>query len=254
MTTAVIRRLFEEIIREAEQRPEFGRRLADAIGRLSSKPSPAVPPKGARRNRRAPGVLDPFEVFGRGELALREALQGLNVDQLKDIVSQHGMNASKLALKWRSPKRLIELIVTTVRSRIEKGDAFKRDFKGQDTAPKRETTDEALRPHRRLHNMISAPTEDEKYLIFQALVWMIETNSGTGFLNEDQCHPAYVLGMQGKIDPVAGGDSPEKNDLFKLLESFDQTYHGVVPNPDLSTWQKFCTFAVESYKRVKGYD
>ena len=70
MTTAVIRRLFEEIIREAEQRPEFGRRLADAIGGLSSKPSPTVPPKGTRRNRRTPGVLDPFEVGGTAELLI----------------------------------------------------------------------------------------------------------------------------------------------------------------------------------------
>ena len=69
-------------------------------------------------------MLDPFEVFGRGEPPLRDALQGLSVDQLKDIVSQHAMDSSKLALKWRTPKRLIELIVTTVRSRIEKGDAF----------------------------------------------------------------------------------------------------------------------------------
>ena len=135
MTTAIIRRLFEEIIREAERRPAFGRRLTDAISGLSSKPSPAVPPKGTRRNRRAPGVLDPFEVFGRGEPTLRDALQDLSVDQLKDIVSQHAMDSSKLALKWRTPERLIGLIVTTVRSRIEKGDAFKRDFIGENTAP-----------------------------------------------------------------------------------------------------------------------
>ena len=89
--------------------------------------------KGTRRNRRAPGLLDPVEVFGRSELVLRDALQGLNVDQLKDIVSEHAMDSAKLALKWRSADRLIELIVTTVRSRIEKGDAFKRDFVGQDT-------------------------------------------------------------------------------------------------------------------------
>ena len=132
MTTAVIRRLFEEILCEAERRPEFGRRLADAIGGLSSKSSPAAPPKRTRRNRRAPGMLDPFEVFARGEPALRDALQGFSVDQLKDIVSEHAMDSSKLALKWRSPDRLIDLIVTTVRSRIEKGDAFKRDFVSQD--------------------------------------------------------------------------------------------------------------------------
>ena len=97
--------------------------------------------------------------------------------------------------------------------------------------------------------MISDPTDDEKYLIFSALVRMIKTSSGEGFLNDDQGHPAYTLGAQGKVDAVMGGDSPEENTLFKLLASFDQTYHGVVPNPDLSTWQKFCAFAVDAYNR-----
>ena len=97
--------------------------------------------------------------------------------------------------------------------------------------------------------MISDPTDDEKYLIFSALIRMIKTSSGEGFLNDDQGHPAYTLGAQGTVDPVAGGDSPEENTLFKLLASFDQTYHGVVPNPDLSTWQKFCAFAVDAHNR-----
>ena len=56
--------------------------------------------------------------------------------------------------------------------------------------------------------MISKPTDDEKYLIFKALVRMIETDTGTGFLNEDQGHSAYTLGAQGIIDPVAGGGLP----------------------------------------------
>lgn len=41
---------------------------------------------------------------------MRETLQGLKVDQLNDILSQHAMDSSKLALKWRSPERLVDLI------------------------------------------------------------------------------------------------------------------------------------------------
>ncbi len=96
--------------------------------------------------------------------------------------------------------------------------------------------------------MISNPTDDEKYLIFRALVRSIKTNSGDGFHNSDQGHPAYLAGAQGN-DSVYWGDSPNKNTLFKLLASFDQTYHGEVPNPDLSTWQKFCAFAVDAHNR-----
>ena len=96
--------------------------------------------------------------------------------------------------------------------------------------------------------MISAPTEGEKHLIFEALVRMIKSNAGTGFHNSDQCHPAYLLGEIGKVDPVAGGDSPEQNELFKLLASFDQEFHD--RGPDLSTWRKFCAFAVAAFKRA----
>jgi len=121
-----LRRLFEEIIAEAERRPDFANRLAAAVADMPL-PSPQTKNRG-RRNKRPRGVVDPFEVFGRGEAALREALRPLSVDQLKDIVSEHAMDSSKLALKWKSVDRLVDLIASTVRARVEKGDAFKRDF------------------------------------------------------------------------------------------------------------------------------
>ena len=70
--------------------------------------------------------------------------------------------------------------------------------------------------------MISAPTSDKNHLIFKAFVHMIATISGVGFHNGDQGYPAYLFGANdGKVDPVMGGDSPEKNGIFKLLASFD---------------------------------
>ena len=54
--------------------------------------------------------------------------------------------------------------------------------------------------------MISAPTDMEQYLIFEALVRAIETNSGIGFHNDDQGHPAYRAGAKDgdKADPIWG--------------------------------------------------
>ena len=133
--SSTLRRLFDEIIEEAERRPEFGRRLSAALTEAPPLSQAGIhPPKRVSRNRRAPGVLDPFDVFVQGEQALREALQKLNLDQLKDIVSQQAMDSSKRALKWRAPERLVDLIVETVRSRMEKGDAFKRDFSRRGTS------------------------------------------------------------------------------------------------------------------------
>lgn len=131
MSLAVIRRLFEEILAEAERRPDFERRLTAALsGDQSGSTAPAHGQRTPRRNRRAPGVVNPFDLFAQGEAVLRAALAPLSADQLKDIVSEHAMDSSRLALKWQSPGRLIELIVTTVAARIQKGEAFKRGFAG----------------------------------------------------------------------------------------------------------------------------
>ena len=100
--------------------------------------------------------------------------------------------------------------------------------------------------------MISAPTDMEKYLIYTALVRAIETNSGIGFHNSDQGHPAYRAGAKdGDEVNRIWGDSPEENELFKLLLSFKELHKGET-GPDLSTWQKFCAFAVEAYDRAHG--
>jgi hypothetical protein len=57
---------------------------------------------------------------------LQDQLSLLTVGQLKDIISEHGMDRDKLAMKWQTPGRLIERIVTTVTSRAHKGDVFLR--------------------------------------------------------------------------------------------------------------------------------
>lgn len=92
--------------------------------------------------------------------------------------------------------------------------------------------------------MISLLNDMEQYLAFKALVLMIDSNAGIGFHNKDQGHPAYRLGATGQ---VGMGDSPDANALFKMLASFNKRLHG--EGPDLSTWEKFCTYAVAAYDR-----
>lgn len=129
-----LRRLFDAVVAEAERSPAFARRLADALSGLAAPsqgtaPAPAAAPAASparRGGRRPPGALDPFAVIAEGEGALRARLGELTLDQLKDVVAEHGMDPSKLAMKWKKPERLVELIVATVRERMEKGDAFRR--------------------------------------------------------------------------------------------------------------------------------
>ena len=86
-------------------------------------------PKGWTRasGRRTAPVLDPYAIHREtGPEVLRQRLGQLSVEQLKDIIAEHGMDRDKLAMKWRTPDRLIERITTTVSSRVQKGDVFRR--------------------------------------------------------------------------------------------------------------------------------
>jgi hypothetical protein len=112
--------LFAEIQREIRRNPDFAERIAKALDLDAGRPE-----ESGRPHRRSPGVLDPFAVIQQGEEALKARLAGLDVEQLKDIIAEHGMDRTKLAMKWKTKDRLISLIVSTVASRARKGDAFR---------------------------------------------------------------------------------------------------------------------------------
>jgi hypothetical protein len=108
-------RFLEEAVAEARRDPEFGRALRRAIDDVLPK----------KRTRRNPPVIDVFGIYENGnEAELRKALEPLSLDQLKDVVAQHRMDRSQLAMKWRTPDKLIELIVSQTIKRAHKGEAF----------------------------------------------------------------------------------------------------------------------------------
>jgi len=138
-TVKRLRALFREIVREAEANPTFAEQLMLAldVDQLSvDHPKPVrLPADSARLHRRRPGVLDPFQVFEEGgDNGLRGRLRDLSIEQLKDIVAQHGMDSAKLAMKWRTKDRLVALIAVTVKDRSHKGDAFREHPSHRDPA------------------------------------------------------------------------------------------------------------------------
>lgn len=119
-------RLFAAIATEAGRGP----RLANALTKALREPTSAG--RESRRagprssNRRNAGPFDPFAVHAEGgEKLLREQLTSLSLDQLRDIVAEHGMDNDRLAMKWKDPQRVIDRIVERVNSRSEKGSAFR---------------------------------------------------------------------------------------------------------------------------------
>jgi hypothetical protein len=119
--TGTLKRLLETVTAEAARNPLFASNLERA---LAAQEDGGRQPK--RSHRRSPGVVDPFAAFAdAGEEGVRRSLSQLSIEQLKDIVAQHGMDRSKLAMKWKTSDRFIELILETVAARSRKGDAFR---------------------------------------------------------------------------------------------------------------------------------
>lgn len=124
-----LRAVFDIVVDEARSNSAFRSRLEDAMEKFAVdarvKGKVKKPERARKGGRRAAGVIDPFGIYRESPEKLRESLGVLSVDQLKDIVSEHGMDTSKLALKWRDSERLITLIIETVGNRLAKGDAFR---------------------------------------------------------------------------------------------------------------------------------
>lgn len=140
-----VERAAQALLRLAEQRPALVGPLARTIAVLAEEatrssrfataltralipdadvdlPSPAP----RRSGRRAPGPLDPFAVYAEhGEPGLRQRLQALELEQLRDVVAEHGMDHDRLAMKWKDSARVADRIVERVIARAAKGSAFR---------------------------------------------------------------------------------------------------------------------------------
>ena len=94
-----------------------------AIELFEEQPTPSPQRRGGRR---LPGALDPYAILREsGSHGLEAALKALDIDQLKDIVAEHGMDPARLVMKWRKTDRIVEHIISFVASRDRKGDVFR---------------------------------------------------------------------------------------------------------------------------------
>jgi hypothetical protein len=106
---------------EATRTPRFANALAAPLHPPSSRPSSVK-----RSARRKPGVIDPFAVYNdTGEEGLRLRLSELGLEDLRDLIAEHGMDHDRLAMKWKDPGRVIDRIVEKVAARSAKGSAFR---------------------------------------------------------------------------------------------------------------------------------
>lgn len=122
-------KLIDCILEQAGKDPEFASKLEGIFNLSEQSGKPASTSKkepGAARSKRNPAILDPIEVASKqGMEALETALSSLDIEQLKDIIAQFGMNQDKLAMKWRKKEKCVERIMEKTLDRTTRGDAFR---------------------------------------------------------------------------------------------------------------------------------
>ena len=128
----ILSALVREVADEADRNPAFRERIEQSLGLPAS--GEAVPTRKAAlkaeefkrpSNRRPAAALDPVQLARQGEAVLRAALGKLDIEQLRDVVAEYGMDTGKLVIKWRTPDRIIDRIVEVSRQRAHKGSAFR---------------------------------------------------------------------------------------------------------------------------------
>lgn len=109
-----------------QQDSEFAQQIDTLFQILSEPDAKGSSPSQKRRSRRNPGILNPLDLYHQGGVeGLRQQLKTLNVEQLKDIIAEQGLDSSRRAMTWKKPERLIELIVQRVKNRDRQGNAFR---------------------------------------------------------------------------------------------------------------------------------
>ena len=117
----MLKAIFDEVLKEMKHNKDFKLRITGVVEKIGK-----TPPKGKKRSqRRKPGPFDPVEVYQIQPETLKPRLEDLDIEQLKDIIAEHGMDRSRLAMRWKTKKRLVDLILLSVKNRVLKGDAFR---------------------------------------------------------------------------------------------------------------------------------
>ena len=127
-----IRRKLLELARavadEAERNAAFAQKLEGVLGLDHGRGDGKGTKRARSRRRRTPAAFDPVAVLRvEGAPGLRSRLSGLDLEQLKDMVAQYGMDPGKLVMKWKTWDRVVDRIVEMSVNRAQKGDAFRED-------------------------------------------------------------------------------------------------------------------------------
>lgn len=85
-----------------------------------------LPPANPAKRRRQPSPLDPYATAASvGADGLRDQLMRLDIEQLKDVIAEYGMNYDGRAMSWRDHRRFVDRILEKTDFGATQGSAFR---------------------------------------------------------------------------------------------------------------------------------
>lgn len=124
-TAKQLEELFNIILAEIKENKTFAQKVQGILNNQESNKESVAVAVVKKRNRRNPAILNPMDFVDRGEEELRKVLLGLEVEQLKDIIAEYGMDPGRKTSKWRKIDRFVNHIIEMTISRSQPGDAFR---------------------------------------------------------------------------------------------------------------------------------
>lgn len=80
--------------------------------------------KPKKKSKRNPAKINPIRLWEEGEEKLREEVAKLDVEELKDVIAEYGLDPKKSANRLKKREKLEELIFEGAKRTATRGDAF----------------------------------------------------------------------------------------------------------------------------------
>lgn len=128
----ILKRLYHVIADEIKKNAKFDNKLNEAlcfddkhsITKNTEKEAQDSSISRRPKNRRNAAAVDPIQTVKEGQNVLREKLNSLTLEQLRDIVAEYGMDSANKVMRWKDITKVITHIVDYSDQRAQKGNAF----------------------------------------------------------------------------------------------------------------------------------
>lgn len=119
--------VFLKIAKRVEEDEEFAKYIFSELEGEVLKPEPKKKKKAPKQKSKEELTIDIFYIFQvQGPEGLLNLLKSLELQELKKIVTENGLDPAQKVRKWRSREKMIDYIVESVRKQMSKGGAFLR--------------------------------------------------------------------------------------------------------------------------------